>query len=49
MVKRGGKMIRLAFRKGSNVVIETKNMGTGDTSYPQAKKKKRKATRKRRY
>lgn len=32
---KGGKRIRLAFRKGSNDVIEAKNLSTGATHTPQ--------------
>ena len=32
MKKTGKGMVRLAFAKGSNKVIEAKNMETGDTS-----------------
>lgn len=30
----GGKKVRLAFRKGSNTVIEAKNLKTGATHTP---------------
>lgn len=31
---RGGKKVRLAFRKGTNTVIEAKNLKTGATHTP---------------
>jgi len=31
VTRKGGKKIRLAFAKGTNRVIETKNLGTGKT------------------
>ena len=51
VVRRGGKKIRLAYRKGTNTVIEAKNLNTGATHSPSefaADRKKRKK-RKRRY
>ena len=34
VARRGGKKIRLAFRKGTNTVIEAKNLSTGATHTP---------------
>lgn len=34
VTRRGGNKIRLAFRKGSNEVIEAKNLETGATHTP---------------
>ena len=48
VVRRGKKKIRLAFRKGSNTVIEAKNLSTGATHTPSEFRKDRKKRRKRR-
>lgn len=47
VTRRGGKKIRLAFRKGSNEVIEAKNLDTGATHTPRefAADRKRRALR----
>lgn len=34
VTKKGGKKIRLAFKAGTNQVIEAKNLKTGDTHTP---------------
>ena len=52
VVRRGGKKIRLAYRKGTNTVIESKNLDTGATHTPKEfamDRKKRKTKRRRRY
>jgi len=45
VVKRGGKKIRLAYRKGSNTVIETKVLGEGHVAHKVSAKKRRKRRR----
>jgi hypothetical protein len=42
---KSGKKIRLAFRKGTNTVIETKVLGGGHSSHETVAKKKRRKRR----